>query len=129
MDNTYPLKQSLVTLAISPLLLAVYEYFFSSSAAAGDYIKLYTLFLFFGITYSLPVFALYYLSFFLLLKRVKSPLSMKIILNIIAITGVYITFKILGGTLTPSLSITYIATIFVSSLILKISIKKETNTL
>jgi len=129
MDNTYPLKQWLITLAVSPLLLAVYEYFFSSSASAADYIKLYTLFLLFGITYSLPVFAIYYLSFFLLSKRVKSPLSMKIILNIIAIVGVYITFKILGGTLTPSLSITYIVAIFVSSLILKISIKKETNTI
>src|SRR5258705_2449698 len=129
MDNIYPLKQWLVTLTISPLLLAVYEYFFSSSAAAADYINLYILFLFFGITYSLPVFAIYYFSFFLLSKRVKSPLSIKIILNIIAITRVYITFKILGGTLTPSLSITYIVTIFVSSLVLKISIKKETNTI
>jgi hypothetical protein len=129
MDNTYPLKQWLVTLTISPFLLAVYEYFWGSSATAKGYIELYTLFLLLGIAYSLPVFVIYYLSFFLLSKRVKSPLSMKIILNIIAITGVYITFKILGGALTPGLSITYIVTIFVSSLILKISVKKETNTI
>ena len=119
-NNFYPIKHWLITLAIGFLLLAFYEALFSSNIDAIGLLQTYPLFFMFGLFLSLPVLLFYFIAFKILAKTIASPLTIKGILNIAAVIGVVVTFRIIDGSLTMSLSITYSIAILFSSLFIRL---------
>ncbi len=124
-NNTYPFKHWMTSLALSPLIILSEAVVFSQNLQINsDTIGLYMLYVAFGLFFSLPVFIAYLLIFNLLMRTAKSTFLIKMTLNLIAVIGVFITIKLLGGTaMTTSVAVMYSMAIIASSFFYKI--KKE----
>ena len=67
----YPLLHWLITIAMGPFAIALYEVFFVSAAGARDVLSFYYLFCLFGLGYSLPLLAIYIITFLVLEHKIK----------------------------------------------------------
>src|SRR5882672_110448 len=114
MKLAYPLKHWLTSLTIGPLLAIVYDAI-STSQLMTDALGIYFLYVTFGLFFSLPVFLLYLLTFNKIVKTKKSSLTVKVILNIVAVVGVIVTFSLIKGTSTFMASIFYSVALIVVS--------------
>jgi hypothetical protein len=120
MSRYYPIKHWLTTLMIGPLLLGIYEAIRASDRNVWGELQTYPLFLVLGLVYSFPVFLMYCLAFNLLIKTTATPWLIKTILNTGAIACVFISFKIIGGSLALTLSIAYSMALLISSFFFKV---------
>ena len=124
-SNTYPYKHWLTTLAVGPLILIIQDIFFGNNNL-NDSIGIYMLFLVFGLFFSLPAFAFYLLLFNLIIRKTNSTFIIKTVLSLTTIVGVFVTIKLIGGTMmTPKLASYYSVALIICSLFYKI---KKQNT-
>ncbi len=124
MDTFYPIKHWLLTLLISPLILFLYSFLFLGGDSFSDFLGLYFVFILFGIVISLPALICYYFTFYLLKTKINSALQLKTILNVIAITGIFITFLIMEGSSIFDFILCYSIAVIICSGFSKIK-KKE----
>jgi hypothetical protein len=110
----YPLKHWLTSLIIAPLTMILYDTI-SSSKLLPDTAGVYFLFIPYGLLFSLPVFGLYLLIFNMIIKTDKSSLTIKVILDAIAIIGVVATFSLIGDSIEMKLSIFYSVALVIAS--------------
>ena len=124
-DNTYPYKHWLTSLGLGALILFTID-IVSGKNSLNDAIGMGFLCVIFGFIFSIPVFILYLLLFNILIRRTISALLIKTILNSITIVGIFITIKLIGGTMmTPEFALYYSIILVVSSFFYKI---KKQNT-
>lgn len=124
-SNTYPYKHWLTSLAVGALILFIID-IVSGNNNLNDAVGMCILYAVFGFIFSIPVFILYLLLFNLLIRKSNSVLMIKTILNSIAIVGLFITIKLIGGTMmTPKFASYYSVILIVCSLFYKI---KKQNT-
>ena|SRR5260221_7627604 len=119
-NKYYPLIHWLITLVIGPLIYYLHDVLFLNVKYVFSDFEMFFLFFLFGMFSSLPVLAIYYFVFKVFSKRVTSNLLFKLILNSIIILCVFITFRILNGSLELELSIVYSIAVIIGSLFLKI---------
>lgn len=125
MTNTYPYKHWLTTLIVSALTIFFIDVI-SGNNNFNDALGICMLFIIYGLLFSLPMFILYFLLFYILIRKVNSALIIKTILNTVTICGIYITIQLIGGTMmTPKLATYYSIILIVCSLFFKI---KKQNT-
>jgi Sec-independent protein secretion pathway component TatC len=111
-----------------PLILCIQD-IVSGNNNLNDAVGFYILFVAFGFVYSLPVFLLYLLLFNLLIKKTASILIIKTVLNLTAIIGVFVTIKLIEGTMmTPTLALHYAIALIICSLIYKVKIQNTADT-
>jgi hypothetical protein len=122
----YPYKHFLTTIILGPALVFAQELRPVNLANMWDTYSAYLLFLMFGFVFALPAFVVYLLVYRLLIKRPVSFALIKIILNCIAIVGLFITMKLIGGSLTNEIIVAYVIAIVISSLFYRIG-KQKTN--
>ncbi len=125
MNFAYPLKHWLTSLVTGPIIMITYDTV-TSSKLMGDAIGIFFLFVTFGLLISLPTFILYVLTFTTLIKKEISNLTLKIVLNTLAITGTVLTFLIIKGSMTELLIICYSTALIVGSFFYRVR-PKETN--
>ena len=119
-NNTYPYKHWLTSLATGALILFIID-IVSGNNNLNDALVMGMLCMVFGFFFSLPVFILYLILFNLLIRKTNSALIIKTILNSITIVGVFITIKLIGGTMmTPKFALYYSIILIVCSLFFKI---------
>lgn len=123
MNMAYPLKHWLTSLVIGPLIMITYDAV-TSSKLMVDAIGVFFLFLAFGLLLSLPTFILYIFTFTTLIKKEISNLTVKIILNMLAIIGTVLTFLIIQGSMTEFLIICYSTSLIVGSLLYRVRPKQ-----
>ncbi|NBW35667.1 MAG: hypothetical protein EBR30_11755 [Cytophagia bacterium] len=92
-------------------------YAMTSSKLMVDAIGLFFLFLAFGLLLSLPTFTLYIFTFTTLIKKEISNLTIKIILNTLAIIGTVLTFLAIQGSMTEFLIFCYSISLIIGSLL------------
>ena len=119
MNKNYPLYNWITTIIIGPILFTVYEILFKNESISSM-LEMIPLFILMGIIFSIPVLILNILIFNLLSKIITSKIFMKFILTVVGITGVVVTFKIIGGTLSNNLTIYYSIAIILSSIFVKL---------
>ncbi|MCD6068290.1 MAG: hypothetical protein K0S33_3116 [Bacteroidetes bacterium] len=123
-SNTYPYKHWLTSLVIVPFILLIGD-LISGNNTLNNALAVFVLFILFGLVCSFPVFAIYLLVFNVLIRKTNSVFIIKAILNVITIAGVFITVKLIGGTMmTVVLAAYYSGAIIICSLFYKI--KKQT---
>lgn len=126
MNKLYPLKHWLATLVIGPILPALYSLVIDKSIIdLKDLIQLYPLYLILGIFFSIPLLAIYYLCFAIMEKLTTSGLLVKTILTLLTVAGIYVTFKIIKGSMVPIEICAYSGAAIICSFIFKI--KKVTH--
>jgi len=124
-NNTYPYKHWLTSLSVAALILFIID-IVSGNNNLKDAIGMCMLYVIFGFVFSIPVFIIYLLVFNLLIRKKFSALIIKTILNSITIAGVFVTIKLIGGTMmTPKFALYYSIILIVCSLFYKI---KKQNT-
>src|SRR4030095_3853298 len=111
----YPLKHWLTSLTIGPLIVIIYDAI-SNSKLMTDAVGIYFLFVAYGLFFSLPVFALYVLTFNKIIKTDKSDLVIKIVLNAIGAIGIIVTFLIIKGSITMLASVSYSIALIIASI-------------
>ncbi|MFT3702751.1 MAG: hypothetical protein QM802_10290 [Agriterribacter sp.] len=92
MNNYYPLKHWLATLAIAPLLMAAYDFATGSVFFWGRYFDV----LWFSFIFSIPVFIVYIGLFYLLAKKQRPLYATKIILSLCISCIAFITLSMIG---------------------------------
>lgn len=106
----------MMTIALVPLVWIAYQILFSGGNWRSMFLVL-PLFYIYGLFYSAPTFFILLICFYLLSKNEVSSIWSKIILSVIGISGILITFHLIGGSLSRELalfySIGYVITIFV----------------
>lgn len=128
MDTFYPVKHWLVTLAIGPIVVALYEYMLSNDNSLFTVLELYPIFLIMSFIFSMPMLFIHYLLFISLVRTTLPTLAIKSILNMVTIIGILITFYLIGGSARHSYSLSYSIAVIVCSWPIKIS-KKASCTL
>ncbi|MBK7289588.1 MAG: hypothetical protein IPI78_04685 [Chitinophagaceae bacterium] len=56
MDTFYPVKHWLLTLAVGPVVVSIYEFFLSNDTSVFFLLEAYPLFLIIGFIFSIPMF-------------------------------------------------------------------------
>ena len=108
---------------MGPLLLMMYLSFFTDDTS-NTTLEMYLWYLGFGLFLSLPAFIVYFGVFSFIAKTIKNIITLKLVLNSVAITGLLVTFESIGGTFPiEHISIPYILAIMISSLFYKIKDK------
>ena len=126
MKISYPLKHWLTVLLIGPFFWLIYEVTFINEKLKNC-LRVLDLVFVIELLCSLPVFILYIAVFYLIRKKTESTIVIKLTLNIFAITGMFITFKLMGSYSANSAFVPYIFAIVLCSLIFKIQ-NKQTQT-
>jgi hypothetical protein len=115
----YPLKHWATTLSIGPLLAIIYDSISNSGLITGG-IQIYFLFVIYGVVFSLPVLLLYTLMFNWITKTNKSDIVIKTFLNVFTIGGVFLTFSLIGGSISMMASIAYSVAVLLASTFYKL---------
>jgi hypothetical protein len=119
-NKFYPLQLWLTTIGIAPTIMAIIAF------GEGEFAFLF-LFMLFALVYLIPVFLICLVTFKLLIQKGLSAILIKVLLNLIALAGVFITFQLIAGSMISLLTLTYSVAIVVSSLFYKIYRKEEIN--
>lgn len=125
MDTSYPIKHWFLAIVTAPLFGFFYEVIFTPYNESSDFIQLYFLFVLLGFIFSFPVILIYYFTFLLLIKKTNSALLIKVLLNILAIVSVFISFKLIGGSIVDNLTIVYSVSIIFWSFFLKVNLEPK----
>lgn len=121
-NKLYPLKVWLTSIVIiAPFLLFIGSMILDSSYYKNpDNYFILLLFIGFGLLYSLPTFLICYLTFEISSYKTNSPLLIKALFNVVCITGIFITFSLIGGSEITQDGFFYSASVIISSLIFKV---------
>ena len=120
MDTFYPVKHWLLTLAVGPVVVSIYEFFLSNDTSVFFLLEAYPPFLIIGFIFSIPMLLVYYLLFYFLISKPLTTLITKSILNLITIAGIFVTFIVVGGSTAPDYSISYSIAVVICSWFIKI---------
>src|SRR5687768_15939907 len=122
MKINYPVKHLFATTLLAPLIYAVYD----PSIFRGT--KVWDMYLFFfgsGVLFSLPVFLIYYFMYKGLNTTSLGQLLKKVLLNTFAILGIFLTLKIIQGSMVNALIITYSIALTITSLFINMPGKEN----
>ncbi|HMX77066.1 MAG TPA: hypothetical protein PKI85_08605 [Chitinophagaceae bacterium] len=121
----YPLLHWLITIAMGPFAIALYEVFFVSAAGARDVLSFYYLFCLFGLGYSLPLLAIYIITFLVLEHKIKNIFLLKSLLIFIAALMMFLLSRLLAGDFFNEISLSYLFVLIVSGFLIKIRSKES----
>ena len=121
----YPLMHWLITIAIGPFAIALYEVFFVSAAGARDVLSFYYLFCLTGLGYSLPVLAIYIITFLVIEHKIKNIFLLKSFLIFSSALMMFLFCRIIRGEFINELSLSYLFVLIVSGLLLNIRSKES----
>ncbi len=117
----YPTLHWLLTVVAAPVLLLSYVFATEGMPGlAGDGVMMFWVFLVGGALLSVPTYVLYLVVFIWLFERVRSPLVLKAICNMLVIGCTGLTFWLLGGFAIEMLFLSYATAVILNSFLLKI---------
>ena len=121
-DKFYPLKVWLTTVVfIAPILLFVGNAIFDPAYFKNhDNFLIPFLFIGLGLVLSLPTLLLCYLVFSISSHKLNSSVLIKIIFIVVCVTGIFITFSLIGGSEAKVYSFFYSASVIISSISFKV---------
>src|SRR5579863_1526186 len=120
-NATYPFLVWIATIAlVAPLLVVSHGLFFVEdySRSAGDFS--WIMLIPFGMVLSLPVLIINYLIFYFLTKKGIKALGVKLILCITSISGILLTFHIIGGSTEYTFDILYSVSVVLPSFLFRV---------
>jgi len=124
----FPLKAWLTTvIIIGPLLLTIFGSLNITERFIHEWSDLWIIvvIILYGLVFSLPTLLVSYLVFIQLNPKRTLPVWAKIIIGTVAVLGAIITFRLMGGFMTPIIFVSYTAASILSCLPYKVyKIKK-----
>lgn len=128
MKRTYVIGHWVLTLLFAPFTSQAIQYIWGTNPhQVVGLLEVYPITLFFSIAFSFPTFLVYLTCFYFLSKQDINFAISKVILIAVSVLGIYITQKIIKGTMSQDIIIAYSVTAIVVGLILRIR-KSKINT-
>ncbi len=125
MNWSYLFKHWFGTLLLGPIILQIIAYYnYTNSQDIFSFFEMYFVFFFCSLIFSLPTYALYALLFSFLEKINLLSLFSKIILIAFAVTGIIVTFWLIGGNSIDDLALTYCIASVIAGLLFKLESKE-----
>lgn len=118
-NRNYPYLNWILTIIIGPFLWIIYEILINEQNAGSMFEVIFAL-IGVGLIFSLPTLALNVLVFQILIKITSSIFLIKFILITIGVTGIIVTFKLVGGTLALNLTLSYSISLIITGLLIRL---------
>ncbi len=129
MNKSFVIGHWVLTLILAPLMSQAIEYIFGKDPhQVVGLLEVYPITVIFSIVFSLPTFLIYLACFYFLSKHSIHLALSKAILISISIIGIFVTEKIIQGSMSPDVIIAYSFTAFIVGLLLNLN-KTKTKTL
>lgn len=121
MDRSFAFKHWIFTNLIAPVGLMTYIAFAENEKLfVLNGVGFLVMAILFSFVMSVPVFILYYGAFYFLSKKKMPLLTIRIVLSVIAIIGVFASARLLGGKNTGQIELAYSITVLVLGFLIKI---------
>lgn len=125
MNWTYLYKHWFGTLLIGPIIAQIIESSsYVDSHLVFGFLEIYPVFLFVGLFCSTPTYILYGFLYRLLARKNTNPKYAKPILISLSVSGVIITFWLIGGTMSYNGALSYSIASAITGVLFKLNFKK-----
>lgn len=125
MNWSYLFKHWFGTLLIGPIIVDVIIYF--NYTKIGGLLEVYPIALIFSLIFSAPTYIIYGIIYYFLCQKNVKGLYSKIILIVIAVSGVHITTIIIKGNMMEDVAISYSISSIIIGLLFKLNFKNDHN--
>lgn len=121
MKRAYVIGHWVLTLLLAPFTSQAIQYIWETNPhQVVGLLEVYPITLLFSIAFSLPTFLVYLTCFYFLSKQDINFAISKVILITVSVLGIYITQRIIKGTMSPDIIIAYSVTAIIVGLIFRI---------
>lgn len=96
-NNFYPIAHWSLTIATGPLFLILFD--FIQGNPVSDIAELYSIFVFYGLFFSLPALVFYAIVFYTQVKKDFSDINLKILLILTTVGTIFCTFFVLASNI------------------------------
>jgi hypothetical protein len=108
MNWSYLFKHWCGTLLIGPFIAYFIFYYSSNTSRVFGLVEIFPLTLLFSIVFSIPTYIIYGSALYFLESKKFNKKIIKIVINLIAVTGIILTFHNLFNVREPLISVAYI---------------------
>ena len=125
--KAYPIVIWLVTILMGTLIWMIYVYIDYGGPQTDSFSELigwYFVGALIGLVWSTPLFLVQFVLFHYLLYKVSSEAKLKIILNMICVTGVFLTFRVVFHEFEYAFSSLYSCVLVLFSFVFRVNVKK-----
>lgn len=118
-NNKYPFQLWLTSVAgLAPLLFIAIGIIEKSNNVGLESIPAFVMI---GLLFSLPMLALCYVIYMVLIRKLASAILIKVIVNLITIAGIFLTFHLIKGSMALMLSLIYSVSVILASIFYRIN--------
>lgn len=126
MNWSYLFKHWFGTLLIGPIIVDIIIYL--NYAKIGGLLEVYPIALLFSLIFSAPTYIIYGIIYYFLCQKNVKRLYSKIILIVLAVSGVYITTIIIKVNMMEDIAISYSISSIITGLFFKLNFNNDHNT-
>jgi hypothetical protein len=126
MSIKYLIRLWILTILIAPFVYGGYELYSEVPGQVASILEVFPVIILFSIFFSLPTLIL---TFFMIKSNKhfgSKSLTLKLVIWSVLIIGIIVTLQLIGGSLIPTLTISYTAAVSISVLILELRNKLYT---
>lgn len=117
-NNYYPFLTWILTILVSPLLWIIYHGVNDGNGLRSLFETL-PAFIILGLIFSIPTLGIFLIVYNLLKEKIDSDIDLKSILMVIGVIGVFLTFILIGGSISVELAIFYSITLTIFVWVIK----------
>ena len=126
MKQTYVIAHWVLTLLLSPVTSQVIQYIWGTNPhQVVGLLEIYPIAVLFSVVFSIPTFLVYLTCFYFLSKQGRNLVMSKTILIAVSVLGIYVTQRIIKGTMSQDIIITYSITSIIVGLMLRLRDSKK----
>lgn len=124
-NRRYAFVHWLATMVLGRVVFVIWAVYGPARLSSGHLLESFMLVLVYGTVFSLPTLVLHTLASAWMVKRLRSVLGQKVVLNLLVIAAIGVTLGILRGGLMPALFCCYSTAVIVSSLFIKLAVPSK----
>ena len=122
MRRTYLFGHWALTLLLAPFMSQTIDFIFGKNPhQVVGLLEVYPISFLFSIAFSLPTFLIYLACFYFLSKHDVNFIISKVILILISVLGIFITQRIIEGSMSKEIIVAYSVTSLIVGLVLKLN--------
>ena len=126
MRRTYLFGHWALTLLLAPFMSQTIDFIFGKNPhQVVGLLEVYPISFLFSIAFSLPTFLIYLACFYFLSKHDVNFIISKVILILISVLGIFITQRIIEGSMSKEIIVAYSVTSLIVGLVLKLKETKK----
>jgi hypothetical protein len=120
MTSRYLIGLWIITILVAPFIYGAYEAKFDAPGQVVTLIEVFPITIIFASIFSLPTLITALLLIRLIDKASLPNIKKKIIVIVLIVIGIMISLQVMGGSLVPVLTFTYVTALIIATLIMEL---------